>query len=75
MNNEIDDGGPAFPGEQSQNIDGNWNGTFEPGMTLRDYFAARALRPLLADYFEDTAAKRAYRAADAMLEARKMKTP
>lgn len=33
-------GGPAFPSEQHETNDNNWNQTFEPGMTLRDYFAA-----------------------------------
>lgn len=35
-------GGPAFPAEQHETNDGNWNQTFDPGMTLRDYFAAHA---------------------------------
>ena len=34
----IDTGGPAFPGEQQT----NWT---NPGMTLRDYFAAHAPNP------------------------------
>lgn len=32
----------AFPCEQHETSEGNWNQTFEPGMTLRDYFAAHA---------------------------------
>ena len=47
------------------------------GMTLRDYFAAKAMQALLSDTdwrldmdIEDTA-KAAYMTADAMLEARK----
>ena len=63
-------GGPAFP-----------TGTGYQGMTLRDYFAAKALQGLLADpnAFEDTGlgieneyAEQAYVYADAMLKARKM---
>ena len=43
-----DDGGPAFP----QTVEG-WNGHMsgkQPGMTLRDYFAGRALAGLLAHH-------------------------
>ena len=44
------------------------------GMTLRDYFAAKALQGLLTDeYWARTSvetAKKAYRFADAMIEAR-----
>lgn len=51
----------------------------EPGMSLRDYFAAAALQGILASYAgpdcglpnDDTAAVRAYDYADAMLKARK----
>ncbi len=62
-----DTGGPAFPVPGLQN-DESFN-----GMSLRDYFAARAMHALLlADgtiYF-DNRAKEAYEMADAMLEAR-----
>jgi len=55
---------PAFPA-----IAHNW---YRPGMTLRDYFAAKALQ---ACFVDDTnvhgTARLAYRIADAMLEARK----
>lgn len=40
----INDGGPAFPYEQHQTQDGTWNQTTERGMSLRDYFAASALK-------------------------------
>jgi hypothetical protein len=40
------DGGSAFPCEQGHCPDGTWNQTFDPGMSLRDYFAAQAL-PLI----------------------------
>jgi hypothetical protein len=65
-----DTGGPAFPRTQYPN---------ETGMTLRDYFAAKALQGLLADPepFEDCGeglpmayAYEAYVYADAMLRAR-----
>ena len=69
-------GGPAFPlaphGAQTL-------GLHITGMTLRDYFAAKALQGLLSDlpktlYGLDWEAKTvvsAYSIADAMLEARK----
>ena len=37
------DGGPAFPGEQGHCPDGTWNQTWNPGMTLRQYYAGQAL--------------------------------
>jgi hypothetical protein len=51
------------------------------GMTLRDYFAAKALAPIIADWYAfgdmpgdycnaDAIAKVAYKMADAMLKAR-----
>ena len=61
-------GGPAFPrmGERCQSIN-------EDGMTLRDYFAAKAMQGLLASEvhapLEDFAAT-AYKMADAMLKER-----
>jgi hypothetical protein len=60
------DGGPAFP---VPDIDG---GKVCEGMTLRDYFAAKALQGILndADVFWDKAAPLAYQYADAMLKAR-----
>jgi hypothetical protein len=62
--NMDDKGGPAFPV-----VANNWH---RPGMTLRDYFAAKALQ---ACFVDDTnvhgTARLAYRIADAMLEARK----
>jgi len=64
--NYINTGGPAFPCHPE--ID---NPKFD-GMTLRDYFAAKALQ---ACFVDDTnvhgTARLAYRIADAMLEARK----
>ena len=74
--NKTNDGGPAFP-LQSIGPD------FVPGyagMTLRDYFAAKAMQGLLAAQvhgFNDQPAKgpfasMAYEMADAMLAAREM---
>lgn len=65
-------GGPAFPASYYTD-DGEW--AKRDGMTLRDYFAAKAMQGLLADhsnnmYIEDLV-KLAYEYADAMLKARK----
>ena len=70
----MDTGGPAFPF--------NWETKGEfwaMGMTLRDYFAAKAMHGWLSTYptdhspvevYEDGVAEFAYRMADAMLKAR-----
>lgn len=74
------DGGPAFPAP------GTMNREYEikyDGMTLRDYFAAKALNAMgytLGIYGAeavtmDAVAKSAYRAADAMLAAREPAKP
>ena len=67
MNNT---GGPAFP----------WCGdlnecpTINLGMTLRDYFAAKAMQGILYEGLEPVeTAKHAYTMADAMLKAREQK--
>ena len=75
-------GGPAFPCEDivERNEKGQLHGELisSTGMTLRDYFAAKALQGLLSCQSEETgfyqaknAAQEAYAMADAMLEARK----
>lgn len=65
MSNEINDGGPAFPGDSQQT--GPWF-----GMALRDWFAGQALTGLCFGRREDvsTFASEAYNVADAMLKAR-----
>lgn len=68
-----DTGGPAFP-ERHFDLADN-----EHGMTLRDYFAAKAMLGLLTstarrddkNYDENALAFLSYTVADAMLEARK----
>ncbi|UVE55280.1 hypothetical protein [Burkholderia sp. EMB26] len=68
---EIKDGGPAFPVtfENSTRADGF-------GMTLRDYFAAKAMAAMLTHNVDDdwpehkNVAKHAYDMADEMLRAR-----
>lgn len=58
------DGGPAFPIGSTPEEWGN-------GMTLRDYFAAKAMQNYICDdYTPDAIAKAAYEMADAMLKAR-----
>jgi hypothetical protein len=46
-------------------------GTPQNGMTLRDYFAAKAMQEWVGVFNPDDGAVRAYKWADAMLEARK----
>lgn len=73
MNQQPNDGGPAFP-VTSDNYAAKWCGD---GMSLRDYFAAKALQGMLADTSVQAPpsefAHNAYKLADAMLEARKAK--
>jgi hypothetical protein len=54
-------GGPAFPRTQWPN---------ETGMTMRDYFAAKAMQALVQGNYFDVTATLAYKMADAMLKAR-----
>lgn len=66
-------GGPAFPELGNVGYSSDWQS--EPGMTLRDYFAAKAMQSTLSDpacLGWDAAyhAKNAYKVADAMLRAR-----
>ena len=67
-----DTGGPAFPAFEFQQ---NYNQMMAVGgMTLRDYFAARAMQGLLAGKLTSTdlrlIANDSYAMADAMLKAR-----
>lgn len=68
--NKQDNGGPAFP---SSNTPGT--GFYAEGMTLRDYFAAKAMASLVSlptwtDSELDADALLAYKMADAMLAER-----
>lgn len=73
-----DNGGSAFP-TQTYDRDAAMNDigvtvTDDPGMTLRDYFAAQALVGLLAGgcgYRADLLETEPYRIADIMMGARK----
>jgi len=74
MSDHKHNGGPAFPREDYQTSDAPG----QSGMSLRDYFAAKALQGIEASQgnggsFISTAekvAERAYTLADAMLTAR-----
>jgi hypothetical protein len=70
-------GGPAFPRAGKEWGNQAWTEAMaEDGMTLRDYFAAKAMQGLVENANwrgmpEDALAKAAYSMADAMLKARK----
>ena len=65
-----DTGGPAFPCETLGVDDiGEYRKPYE-GMNLRDYFAGQALIACRNQINEEWLAKRAYKIADAMLQAR-----
>lgn len=69
MTNET--GGPAFPTEQGEDLHGNWNQTYDPGMSLRQWYAGLALQGWLmnGDFGEDVCVKMAWETADAMIKA------
>jgi hypothetical protein len=63
---------PAFPSSNEVTLN-DWVSSGHSGMTLRDYFAAKAMQGMMVDveqprciYIADTA----YKMADAMLKAR-----
>ena len=63
----LSDGGPAFP---LHNHGAQTLGMHLSGMTLRDYFAAKALPECIGWGEPDKVCARAYQYADAMLAAR-----
>jgi hypothetical protein len=73
--NTTNTGGPAFPAGERYELKEGWR--LEEGMTLRDYFAAKALQGMMASrspnsprfHPEDDAAY-VYAVADAMLKER-----
>lgn len=82
----MNDGGPAFPGHGEIFIEGPqglapqsaWGMEGSTGMTIRDYFAAKAMQAWfsVASIAWDQksfslASERSYQIADAMIEARK----
>ena len=82
MSNQINDGGPAFPHKRQIRCNGEViDSEMEPGMTLRDYFAAAALQgfcanqnsfPTTTTHFSNIADD-SFKAADAMIKAREVK--
>jgi hypothetical protein len=60
------DNTPAFP------VSGDWSQIKDKGMTLRDYFAAKAMQGIVnnSDAFWAGAAPLAYQYADAMMKVR-----
>jgi hypothetical protein len=81
---EKNTGGPAFPVTCYVNVDGETFDSGIQGMSLRDYFAAKAMQAFLsndnllrascewhADGSETSIAVLAYDQADAMMKARK----
>lgn len=74
MTQEIDDGGPVYPGEQGRDpVSGTWNQTWERGLSKRELFAAMAMGHLIAaphlHATWDACAAQAVNAADALLSA------
>jgi hypothetical protein len=75
------DGGPAFPiqsrGKWIDVKTGKESDAFFKGMTLRDYFAAKAMHSLMSDEngfgTDEDVAMSAYAIADAMLKEREKK--
>lgn len=66
---KIDNGGPAFPCDRIPTQSGGM--IVSDGMTMRDYFAAKAMQSLVSEkLLPDIVAKWAYEQADAMLRAR-----
>lgn len=66
-------GGPAFPELGNVGYNSEWQN--ESGMTLRDYFAAKAIQGMLSNpewnhWSTEQHAEYAYGVADAMLKAR-----
>ena len=74
MSNQINDGGPAFPNVPPDSQYSDW----DKGMTLRDYFAAAALKGQAHRFahpheHRELLAQDCYDIADAMLKAREAK--
>jgi hypothetical protein len=78
MSADTNTGGPAFPQHGFDNIAERF--TSQGGMTLRDYFAAKAMQGIIASEklgdeefaTPEMYARDAYKYADAMLKARQV---
>lgn len=73
------DGGSAFPMQMPIDSNGNPTGASVIGMSLRDYFAAKAMqaimyKPKAGSISEEELSNMAYRYADAMLKQREVDT-
>ena len=75
MSNNINNGGPAFPCDRIPTQEGGM--IISDGMTLRDYFAAKAMQAMASSpehcsdgWAHSDIAIQAYELADAMLRAR-----
>lgn len=74
-----DNGGPAFPHTTEVGEHGEYDLSNYPGMSLRDYFAAKAMQAIISasgcggevDYKEWSVAYSSYAMADEMLKERK----
>jgi hypothetical protein len=79
MSAQIKDGGPAFPVVQTyhdydQNNEKHYPNTFsEGGMSLRDYFAAKAMAFVDGSLRASEFSAQCYRIADAMIAAREVR--
>jgi len=74
MSKKNNNGGAAFPGGESYSIGGviNQRSPLNKGMTLRDYFAGKAMQSFASQegwVMHSHIAESAYQLADAMLEA------
>ena len=78
MNDETLTGGPAFPVPSYVNVDGDTHSSRIKGMTLRNYYAAKAMQSLIIIYADRRLApeekiasicRDAYEISDEMLEA------
>jgi hypothetical protein len=75
MSNDTNTGGPAFPAVKIISGD-NYNPPtklYHGGMTMRDYFAAKAMQSLITVQFQTKqaqSAETAYEWSDAMIKAR-----
>lgn len=73
MQNKIYDGGPAFPSEEFFDSSTGKIALGGQGISIRDYFAAKALQGLLSSNVVATVevfTSKSYEIADAMLKAR-----
>lgn len=79
MSDNKETGGPAFPktGSYNDTASSEYDSLDQEGMSLRDYFAAKAMQAICTHNdtwgiaHDEDIADRAYLIADAMLEARK----